>query len=281
MAEPEREFTAPTSDGDLVGWLREASGATRNAILLHGGPGMTDYTSSLADELDGLVTTARYQQRGLAPSTTAGGATVEQHVADAMSVIATLGWHKPIVVGHSWGGYLAMHVAASHPDAIGGLVILDSLGPAGDGGQKQFGPNLRRGLSEASLARLAALDAIEQPDQDEHREALGLLWPSYFGDPETAPPMPHFYFAENQGATWASIQAHFRKGTLPRRLPRTNVPTLVIHGSKSPLPLAQARRIVELMPDAELAIVEGGGHWPWLERPGFVRGHVDGLIARI
>jgi N-formylmaleamate deformylase len=34
---------------------------------------------------------------------------------------------KPIVVGHSLGGFLAAWLAAAHPDAVGGIVIVDSL----------------------------------------------------------------------------------------------------------------------------------------------------------
>lgn len=279
MTTGEREFRARTDFGDIVGWLREAGGATANGLLLHGGPGMSEYLSSLSDELDGLLTTARYQQRGLAPSAVDGPATVEQEVADAMSVIDALGWDKPVVIGHSWGGYLAMHLAVAHPDAIGALVIIDALGPDDRGGMREFGPALRRGLSEQQLARLEQLELLAEPSQAERREHLGILWPNYFADPASAPAMPHIDFATNNVETWASIEEHFRKGTLARRLPRVNVPTLVIYGAKSPIPLKQGRRIAELIPNARLAVAPGCGHWPWLERPGFVREQVAGLLA--
>jgi proline iminopeptidase len=276
----ERQFKARTPDGDLVGSLREAPSTTEKALLLHGGPGMSDYLAPLADELDGLVTTARYQQRGLAPSTTAGDASVEQHVADAMSVLAALNWHKPIVIGHSWGGYLAMHVAAAHRDLIGALVIIDSLGAVDRGGQREFGPALRQNLSAKQSARLEELESLDDPTQDQIREHLAILWPNYFGDPANAPQMPYLEFAENGARTWESIQGHFRKGTLARKLPRVTVPTLVIHGERSPIPLVQGRRIADLIPNATLAVVDGAGHLPWLERPGFVREQVARLLLR-
>lgn len=279
MASPEREFRAATSEGDLVGWLRESRGARANALLLHGGPGLNEYLAPLSDELDGLLTTARYQQRGLAPSAIDGDASVEGAVADALSVIAALGWDKPVVVGHSWGGYLAMHVGAARASQVGALVILDALGPSDHGGQREFGPNLRRGLSPEQLDRMKELEGIEDPTQDDMREHMSVIWANYFGDPASAPPMPWLEFATNNDVTWASIQSHFRKGTLARRLPKVTVPTLVIHGDKSPIPLVQAQHIVDLMPNATLAVVRGGGHWPWLERPGFVRERVNRFIA--
>ena len=279
MATREREFRARTDHGDLVGWLRESTGATANGLLLHGGPGMSDYMSSLSDELDGLLTTARYQQRGLAPSAVDGPVTVEQEVTDALSVIDALGWDKPVVIGHSWGGYLAMHLAVAQPEGSGALGIIDSLGAVDRGGQREFGPALRRGLSEQQLARHEQLEQLEEPSQDEMREHVGILWPNYFADPAGAPAMPHTDFATNTDETWASIQGHFRKGTLARRLPRVDVPTLVIHGAKSPIPLNQGRRIAQLLPNSRLVVAQDCGHWPWLERPGFVCEQVAELLS--
>ena len=279
MPTTEREFTATTPDGQLVGWLREADGAKGNALLLHGGPGLSEYLATLAAELDGLVTTARYQQRGLAPSAVAGDASIEGHVADAVAVIDALGWQKPIVIGHSWGGHLALHLAAAHPERIGALVILDALGATDDGGQAEFGPALRAGLSATDLARLKELEQIEEPTEDEQREHLGTLWPQYFGDPASAPRMPPLRFATNGGDTWASIQAHFEARTLERALPGLSMPTLVIHGSRSPIPIEQAKQMAALMPNATLVVHDGKGHWAWLEEPGFVRAQLEGFLA--
>jgi NAD(P)-dependent dehydrogenase (short-subunit alcohol dehydrogenase family) len=52
-------------------------------LILHGGPGLSDYTAPLAAELTDAFTVISYQQRGLAPSVTSGPFTVSQHVADA------------------------------------------------------------------------------------------------------------------------------------------------------------------------------------------------------
>lgn len=278
----EREFRAPTDGGVLVGWIRDAPGRP-NALLLHGGPGLSEYLDTLVAELDGLVTTARYQQRGLAPSVVSGDISIEGHIADGVAVMDALGWDTPLVIGHSWGGHFAMHLAVAHPERIGGLVIIDALGAVGDGGMAEFGPNLMRGLSDAARDRITDLDAQEENgeplSEDERREHLGLLWPSYFGDPASAPPMPALRFGRAD-ETWASITAQFEVRTLEHLLPTVAVPTLVIHGSRSPIPVAHAHRIAAIMPKARLAIHEGKGHWPWLEEPGFVRARVADFLAR-
>ena len=87
----EREFRAPAPGGEMVGWLR---GSGPNALLLHGGPGLSDYLADLAAELSETMTVARYQQRGLAPSVVDGDRTVDGHVADAVAVLEALGWDR-------------------------------------------------------------------------------------------------------------------------------------------------------------------------------------------
>jgi len=45
------------------------------------------------------------------------------------------------------------------------------------------------------------------------------------------------------------------------------VPSLFIHGSSDPRSPDGARQIVNVMPNADLVIIEGAGHFPWIERP--------------
>ena len=266
--------------GVLVGSLREVEG-TRPALLLHGGPGMNDYLDSLADELDGLLTTARYQQRGLAPSVETGDRSIEGHVTDAVVVMDHLGWDAPIVIGHSWGGHFAMHLAVARPDRVGALVILDALGPVGDGGIAEFGPALQRGLTDAQMAWLDELDAKEMLTAEERTERMAVIWPNYFGDPASAPPQPDFRFDPESAHTWESINRHFDAATLERGLPTVTAPALVIHGGQSPIPLEQARQTAELLPNATLVEHPGKGHWSWLEEPGFVREQVTSWLPSL
>ena len=136
MSASSDEFAVTVPGGLLEGW-RAGSGPP--VLILHGGPGLSDYTSSLADELVEEFTVYRYQQRGLEPSTTDGPFTVESHASDVLAVIDAMSDGPPFLVGHSWGGYLAMHVAAAHPERLRGLVVVDPLGAIGDGGEADMG----------------------------------------------------------------------------------------------------------------------------------------------
>src|SRR5579871_2989485 len=106
------EFAARVPGGSITGWL---AGTGPPVLVLHGGPGLSDYTAPLAAELTDAFEVIRYQQRGLAPSVTSGPFDIGQHVADAIAVLDAVGADRAYVVGHSWGGHLAMHLAVRHP----------------------------------------------------------------------------------------------------------------------------------------------------------------------
>ena len=70
-------------------------------LVLHGGPGLSDYTAPLAAELTDAFRVIRYQQRGLAPSATSGPFSISQHVADAIAVLDAAGAGRAYLIGHS------------------------------------------------------------------------------------------------------------------------------------------------------------------------------------
>jgi proline iminopeptidase len=275
----EREFRARTDGGELAGWLRDGHSQAPGALLLHGGPGLSEYLEPLADELDGLFPIARYQQRGLAPSVTEGERSIERHVSDAKSVLDALGWEKALIVGHSSGGHLAMYFAVSHPERTHAVVAIDPLGAVGDGGQRAFGKNLRAGLTKADLERLAELASLESPTSAESDESLRILWPNYFAQPELAPPLPPLGFDPRSDEAWLSIHAHLEARTLEVALANLEVAFVVIHGEKSPIPISAAEQTGALVPGGRLVRVANSGHWPWLERPGLVRAELQRLVA--
>ncbi len=69
---------------------------------------------------------------------------------DVAAFIGELGLVRPLLIGHSWGGNVALQVAADHPDLVSGLVCID-------GGFIE--PSAREGATlERTLAELAPPD---------------------------------------------------------------------------------------------------------------------------
>lgn len=52
---------------------------------------------------------------------------IDKAVADIASLIAQEHLHKPVVIGHSLGGFTAIRVAEEHSDVIGGAIAVDGL----------------------------------------------------------------------------------------------------------------------------------------------------------
>lgn len=54
------------------------------------------------------------------------GYTAAELAADAAFVMESMGLERAVVAGHSWGGTIALQLAADRPDLVGGLAALDS-----------------------------------------------------------------------------------------------------------------------------------------------------------
>jgi pimeloyl-ACP methyl ester carboxylesterase len=276
------EFAVEVADGRIVGWQ---AGSGPPVLILHGGP-LTDYTGGLAQLLP-QFRTIRYQQRGLPPSTLAPPYTIETHMADAVAVLDALQIERAWLIGHSWGGHLAMHLAVAHPDRLLGVVAVDPLGAVADGGWGDLDRNLFDRLSSHSPAASERAQEIDrramagEATTDEMRESVVLVWPYYFAQPESAaapPPDLDMSVALYAGVV-ASVHEHFDRGTLEHGLPRYHGPFLLIHGESDPLPIEASRRTVALMSQAVLTPIAGAGHFPWLERPDEVAAALTGFLA--
>ena len=264
-------FTVRAEGGEIRGW---DAGAGSAALILHGGPGLADYTEGLAAELAGMFRSIRYQQRGLEPTTVSGAATIENHIADAVAVLDGLGVEQAWVIGHSWGGHLAMHLAVAEPERLLGAIVIDPLGAVADGGEAELGANLSSRLTPETAAHIEALDArlLEgKGTAADGAEMMRLVWPYYFSDPVNAPPMPELAMNhEIYAQTWASIRQHFERETLIRRLPQSDLRFLFIHGRDSPIPWQRCRESAELVRNAQLEVIDDCGHFAWLEQPGSI-----------
>ena len=273
------EFTTH-DDGPLIAGRRAGSGPP--VLLLHGGPGLGfDYLRELADELAQENDVAWYQQRGLEPSAAEGPYTVATDVGDARRVLDALGWQRAYVVGHSWGGHLALHVAEAMPERLLGVLAVDPLGPVGDGRWPEFDEEIFRRTPEHVRARAREIDELLTAggaDDELALEGMRLVWPAYFADPERAPPMPELRIASERSAEMGpSILAELP--ALEAGLPRIRVPVGFVHGSLSPMPVAASTDGAERIPGAWVEVVEGAGHFVWVEAPGAVRASLRRLTA--
>jgi proline iminopeptidase len=277
-----RTFAVTSDDGSSLSGHEQGEGYP--LLLLHGGPGLSDYMDLLDAETGGWHTVT-YQQRGLAPSTTDGPFTVAQHVADASAVLDGLGIERAVVLGHSWGCHLALQVAVAHPERVAGLVLVDTPGPTGDGGLVELSQELDRRLSPDEAARADSVTARlsgPHPTDADATEAVALRWAGYFADPSAAPPLPPGFrvsLACNGQTIGSFLEA--LDGPFAPSLEQVAAPAVLVLGADSPLPPAHGQETAALMPDAEVEIVAGAGHLPWVEAPGCVAAALSRLQKKL
>lgn len=271
-------LTVPVAGGTLGGW---AVGEGAPVLLLHGGPGLSyEYLDELGAELRPGYQVAAYQQRGLEPSTLEGPFTVAQGIADALAVLDALDWSRALIVGHSWGGHLALRLAAAHPERLSGALAVDPLGILGDGGMAAFEAEIGARTPVENRDRARELDERAMAGEgtaEEGLESLRMVWPAYFADPENAPEMPPLRMSVE---AYSGVITEVTNGTdeVAAALARSDVPYGVIAGAGSPMPWGQAARAsAELSPRAFLIVVAAAGHFPWLEVPGCVRAALQRL----
>lgn len=211
-----------------------------------------------------------YDQRGRGESQAPAAplaARIEDDAEDIGALRRALGIRQWDVLGHSWGGGIAMLGVARDLAGTRRLVTVDSVGPTSawmptlhEEALARVGPEER-----ATLEELAGAPQHE-PDPVVHGAYSRASYPAWFADPTMAA-----YFAppHAESVTGAAIVARLRREGYDwrERLRALSVPTLVIHGERDALPAAVALELSELLPRARLALLPGAGHMPFWEAP--------------
>src|SRR5512139_2088608 len=105
-------------------------GEGRPLIVVHGGPDFDHHY--LRPELDALADSVRlvyYDQRGRgrsAPFVRPADVGIDSEIEDLDQLRASLGLDSVALLGHSWGGLVAMEYAVRHPDRLSHLVLMDT-----------------------------------------------------------------------------------------------------------------------------------------------------------
>jgi proline iminopeptidase len=269
-------------------------GAGHPVVVIHGGPDF-DHTY-LRPELDRLADRFRlvyYDQRGRGRS--AGGVSAEDvsissEVEDLDRLRGHLGYDWVAVLGHSWGGLLAMEYAVRHPDRVSHLVLMNTA-PALHVDWLRFRDDLRRRRSEHDLKAMTAIAADPAyargdpaADAAYYRVHFRIALPPELLDRVVDRLRTHFTPASV--LTARAIEERLYERTCRRpdydlltRLRPLAVPTLVVHGDQDLIPVDAARHIADAIPGARLHVLEGCGHFAYLERPDDLHELMTGLIT--
>lgn len=249
-------------------------------VVVHGGPGFTmDYfladLAPLADEL----TLIFYDQRGTGGSSlVADSAELAAHrfADDLEAVRAHFGLASMNVLGHSWGAGVAALYAQEYPDRLARLLIVGGVPLRQDLLAAGF-ETMQANRPEDEVARMAELfeARLADPGDVAACRAYYVLWfRPFFTDP-AALEQSQGDFCAGTPESLRNKMDHVDRYTMAsiagwdwrEAMRDVDVPTLVVHGTDDPIPMRGAEEWAATLPDARLLVLEGVGHFPYLEAP--------------
>jgi len=264
-------------------------------VVVHGGPDFShDYLLPDLDRLADSVRLVYYDQRGRGRSFDVDGSdavTIESEVADIDAVRRSVVGAGPVaLLGHSWGGLLALEYAVRHPLEVSHLILMNTA------------PVSRSG----AIALREELARLKTPEQMRTMKRIASS-PGYRdGDLEAdaAYYRIHFASAFHRGELLEDLVGRLRTGSSPdgivraRRIEATlyeqtwssnydlipqlgelRIPTLVIHGDEDFVPVVIAEEIAAAIRNAHLVVLADCGHFAYLDQPDEVHRRIVEFVA--
>jgi proline iminopeptidase len=273
-----------------------ARGVGRNVLVVHGGPGrpMEDRVAGFEPLLD-RYRFIYYDQRGCGRSTrpidrfasanyygnmqllekTLG---LGAQIADIERVRRILGEEKLVLVGHSFGGFLAALYAAEFPDRVAALVLVAPAGvlvmPAEGGGlfgevekllppemQKEYAAYLKSYFDFGGIFRRSEAELASQYTRFGKYYRIAARAKG-FSMPEEG--------EANAGGGWMVTAMYFsmgRRHDYRAALKKATAPVLVLHGENDIQPERVSRMYSDCFPNSTFRVIRNAGHFPYHDQP--------------
>jgi proline iminopeptidase len=275
-------------------WYKVAGrGAGAPLLFLHGGPGYNSYSfeAQAGKALEGRLQVIYLDQRGSGRSERpwTGAYSLPIMVEDIEALRRQLGVPKLALMGHSFGGALALEYAAAYPQHVDKLVLVSAASdiPAACAARVAF--LAQRYPAELEQARAAAAGRKETPDEcffafnsvgDEIRERVNdeTMFPDMKKVAEQREVDAQSGLrntGELGGTLWNNGFLSYRFA----RFDRLAMPVLVLAGEEDyAIGLPAQRLLAKQLPKAKLVEYAGAGHFPYLDAPQRFTDDVAGFL---
>jgi pimeloyl-ACP methyl ester carboxylesterase len=257
-------------DGNKIRYVDQGEG--RPIVFVHGlGAQLHHFTGPIFDRFGPGYRLIALDRPGSGYSTRARGATgaLSEQAAVIRRFIEELGLEKPLIVGHSLGGAIALALAVEHPDAISGVALLSPLTHL----ETELRPEFRPLYIPSRLLRWAVANTIAVPRSYQYAEAtLAYLF---------SPQKPPADYA-TKGGGWLGLRpSHFYAsatdftaipldlGRIEARYGEIDMPVALMFGTADPI-VAFAEHGAPMagrVQNLDFEVVEGMGHMPQFVEP--------------
>ncbi|HVF04935.1 MAG TPA: alpha/beta hydrolase [Frankiaceae bacterium] len=242
-------------------------------VVLHGGPGLdhhefADYLDPLTDHYRLVLVDQRAQGRSdEAPPETW---TIKQMAADVNALGDALGYGPYAVLGHSYGGFVALQHAVDFTGEPAGTIVSCGLPSARflDGVTDALAAFEPVELRQQVAASWEAEEGVETPE--DVKKLLDDQMPFHFADPRD-PRISDYAARTSQMEPAPDVLRHFATRAyggieVEAALPTVAHPVLVLAGRHDrAIPVEGAHAIADGIPGSELMIFEHSAHVPFAE----------------
>jgi proline-specific peptidase len=273
----------------VVGELHSPDGK-RPLLVLHGGPGVPhDYLGDLARLADGGRAVVFYDQLGCGKSDHPDDPALwvmRTFVDEVAAVRDALGLERVHLLGHSWGGWLALEYALGRPLGLVSLVLASTCAslPAFAAETRGLKESLPREVQEV----IDRHEAEGTTDDEAYVEATMAYYTQWVCRREPFPDHVMHSFANlsedvygtMQGPEW-NVTGNLRDWDVTARLGELDLPVLVTSGRYDEVTPALVEPLVEGIRGAESVVFEDSSHLAMAEEPDRYREVLESFLGRV
>jgi proline iminopeptidase len=199
--------------------------------------------------------------------------TIGRYVEEVETVRRALGLGKVHLLGHSWGGWLAIEYAVTYHDNLETLILTDTCADMPHLAREL--DRLRDALGPETVAMMQRHEAEGTYDHPEYAAAVKLLDQRHIRRLDEMPaPVKRSREGFNfpiymtmQGPNEYHYIGNLKDWNRVPELPRITVPTLILVGMYDAITPACALRMKQALPNAELTVFRNSSHSPAYEEP--------------
>jgi proline iminopeptidase len=244
------------------------------AIVLHGGPLLDHgYLRRAFGSLHERLTLVYFDQRlsgrsdGVVDSASVRLDTLV-HDIDRVRTAFDLG--RVHLVGHSWGGLLALTYALEHPAHVRSLLLLSPIPPSADlwRAEQELQAKSLSPQDTAGMGAVRSSKALSRGDPEAIERLLRLSFRQAFADPDRVEELTFHIEPDYQQRSrqFAYLYGDLASYDLTDGLSRLSVPTLVIFGDDEVGAEIGSRSYGDA-PCARVVRIPDSGHFPFVEQP--------------
>jgi len=285
-AEPRTEAGLLQINGTELYVKRIGSGEP--IVVVHGGPMLEHgyllpHLRPLADHYELIFYDQRLSGRS-APQVDSASVRIATFVDDIEEIRRSLDLERIHLMGHSWGGLLAMHYALEYQENLQSLVLLNSMSASSEVWREEERFLAQRFTAADSGERQAIreTDAFANQEPDAIAQLLRLSFRLQFYDTSMVNGL-QLYVPEDysdRSMQFGYMMVDLMDFDLHDDLTAVTVPTLILYGSAEPATELSGAMLHERMPNSEWVVIENAGHFPFIEQPAAFTDAVRRFLVR-